>query len=108
MGGMGRAILCERVCMCSLSRSGMFNSFRPTRLLCPWDFIGKNTGAGCHFPPPRDLPDPEIKPTSPMSTALAGGFFITAPPGSNLRQDSNQCTLLEENPDDCVCFLWPL
>ena len=21
----------------------------PTRLLCPWDFLGKNTGAGCHF-----------------------------------------------------------
>ena len=22
---------------------------QPTRLLCPWDFPGKNTGAGCHF-----------------------------------------------------------
>ena len=21
---------------------------RPTRLLCPWDFPGKNTGVGCH------------------------------------------------------------
>ena len=21
----------------------------PIRLLCPWDFPGKNTGAGCHF-----------------------------------------------------------
>ena len=21
----------------------------PSRLLCPWDFPGKNTGAGCHF-----------------------------------------------------------
>ena len=21
----------------------------PTRLLCPWDFPGKNTGLGCHF-----------------------------------------------------------
>ena len=20
-----------------------------TRLLCPWDFPGKNTGVGCHF-----------------------------------------------------------
>ena len=30
------------------------DSFRPhglqlTRLLCPWDFPGKNTGVGCHF-----------------------------------------------------------
>ena len=21
----------------------------PTRLLCPWDFLGKKTGVGCHF-----------------------------------------------------------
>ena len=21
----------------------------PTRLLCPWNFPGKNTGVGCHF-----------------------------------------------------------
>ena len=21
----------------------------PPRLLCPWDFPGKNTGVGCHF-----------------------------------------------------------
>ena len=21
----------------------------PDRLLCPWDFPGKNTGVGCHF-----------------------------------------------------------
>ena len=22
---------------------------QPTRLLCPWDFLAKNTGVGCHF-----------------------------------------------------------
>ena len=22
---------------------------QPTKLLCPWDFPGKNTGVGCHF-----------------------------------------------------------
>ena len=35
----------------------------PTRLLCPWDFPGKNTGVGCHF--------------------LLQGIFLTQ--GSNLR-----------------------
>ena len=29
----------------------------PTRLLCWWDFSGKNTGVGCHSPPPGNLPD---------------------------------------------------
>ena len=33
------------------------------------------------FPPPGDLPDPEIKPTSLESPAWAGKFFTTKPPG---------------------------
>ena len=32
------------------------------------------------FPPPRDLPNPGIKPVSLLSTALAGRFFTTEPP----------------------------
>ena len=36
------------------SRSVLSDSLRPhglqpSRLLCPWDFPGKNTGVGCHF-----------------------------------------------------------
>ena len=34
------------------------------------------------MPPPRDLPHPGMESKSPMSPALAGGFFIPlAPPG---------------------------
>ena len=33
------------------------------------------------FPPPWDLPNPEIEPASPMSLALAGRFITTASPG---------------------------
>ena len=34
--------------------SVIFNSWwphglSPTRLLCPWNFLGRNTGVGCHF-----------------------------------------------------------
>ena len=25
------------------------HALQPARLLCPWDFPGKNTGVGCHF-----------------------------------------------------------
>ena len=32
------------------------------------------------FPPPENVPDPGIEPMSHVSPALAGGFFITAPP----------------------------
>ena len=49
---------------------------QPTRLLCPWNFPGKNTGVGSLFP--GDLPNPGIEPTSLMSPALAGRFFTTS------------------------------
>ena len=32
-----------------------------------WDSPGKNTGMGCYGPPPGDLPDPGIEPTSHVS-----------------------------------------
>ena len=33
------------------------------------------------FPPPGDLPEPGIKPVSPVTLALEGGFFTTELPG---------------------------
>ena len=36
--------------------------------------------SGLSFPPPWDLPNPGIKPTSPVS-CIAGGFLPTEPPG---------------------------
>ena len=53
------------------SRSVVSNSLQhcelqPTRLLCLWNFPGKNAGVGCHaLPSPGDLCDLGIKPTSP-------------------------------------------
>ena len=36
---------------CSImSKSLQPHELWPSRLLCPWDFPGKNTGVGCHFP----------------------------------------------------------
>ena len=32
-----------------MSNSLRPHGLQPTRLLCPWDFPGKNTGVGCHF-----------------------------------------------------------
>ena len=44
-------------------------------------FSGQESWRGLPFPPSGDLPDPGIEPTSLVSPALAGGFFITAPSG---------------------------
>ena len=37
------------VCVHVLSRVWLFSVPGTTRLLCPWNFPGKNTGMGCHF-----------------------------------------------------------
>ena len=47
----------------------------PSKLLCPWDSPGKNSGLPC--PPPGDVPDPVIEPMSLMSPALEGKFLTT-------------------------------
>ena len=50
-------------------------------LLCPWRFSGWNT-SGLPLPPPGGLSDPGIETASPVSPALADGFFTTKPWGS--------------------------
>ena len=68
------------VCVCSVTHSVMSNSLEPhelylARLLCPWNFPGKNTRST-----PGDLLDPGIESASLVSAVLAGGFFTTVPP----------------------------
>ena len=41
-----------------------------SRLLCPWDYPGKNT-----FPLPGNLPNLGTEPISPVPPALAGRFL---------------------------------
>ena len=51
----------------------------PTRLLCPWDFPDRNSGASCHFLLQGNLPDLGIEPESPV---LIGGFFTAGHQGN--------------------------
>ena len=44
-----------------------------------------NDWSGLPCPPAGNLPDPGIEPVSPVSPALAGGFFTTVPPGNPLK-----------------------
>ena len=67
--GTHEGLVCAQLCATR-------NVLKPLRLLCSWNFPGKNTGAGCHFLL-RDLPHPGEEPASLKSPALAGGFFTT-------------------------------
>ena len=64
------------MCVCSVM---------PESFVTPWtvdhqaplsmEFSMEEYQSGLPFPPPQDIFDPGIKPISPMSSALAGGFF---------------------------------
>ena len=45
------------------------------------EFSRQEHWSGLIFPSPGDLPDPGMKPSSPMCLALAGSFFTTKSPG---------------------------
>ena len=93
----------------------MSNSLWPhglqlARLLCLWDFPGKNIGVGLPFPSSRDLPDPGVKPT------LAGKFFTTEPPEKPTYQSSKvqrrnfstcECTLGKAIPSIVMIIIFP-
>ena len=71
-----------------LSRSVGSNSFAaPWTVACQallsMEFPRQEYWGQLPFPPPRDLPNPGIKAASPAFPALAGGFFITEPPGKS-------------------------
>ena len=69
------------MCVCSV----MSNSATPWTVdhqaLLSVEFPRQEYWTMLLFPSPGDLPDPEIKPMSLASPALAGRFFTTAPPG---------------------------
>ena len=46
-------------------------------------FFRQEYWSGLPCPPPGNLPDPEMEPTSLASPELADGFFTTAPPGKS-------------------------
>ena len=76
------------LCVCShwvvsnfLQPHGLWDPMWPTRLLCPWNSPGRNTGVGCHFLLQGIFPGPGIKPRSPT---LKANSLPTEPPEKSL------------------------
>ena len=59
--------------------------------------------SGLPFPSPGDLPDSGIKLALPVSASLAGGFFITVPPGKPNKEKLLVIKL--ENDNGYLAFL---
>ena len=81
------SVLCVCVCVCvcasvhkpvqSLSLVRIFATLWIVARQAPLSlgFFRQEDWSGLPFPPPGDLPDPGIEPTSPVSPALADRFF---------------------------------
>ena len=69
--GAGKIVLSSLVVSDSLQPHGLY----PTRLPCPWGFSRQEYWSELPCPPPGDLPNPGME---PASSALAGGFTISA------------------------------
>ena len=67
--------------------------------------------SGLPFPPPGDLPNPRIKPTSQVSPALAGGFFTISTTWEALQPRELRPNLLNALPrkrqSSCPCSHCP-
>ena len=80
----------KEMMLCCFRDDALVAKLCPT-LVTPWvvahqaplsmGFSRQEYWSGLPFPSPGDLTDPGIEPKSPVSPALAGGFFTTVPPG---------------------------
>ena len=75
-------VLSRSVVSDSLGPHGLY----PARLLCPWDFSGKNTGVSCHFFLKGIFPTQGSSlPVSPASPALQAESLLLSHRGSPTR-----------------------
>ena len=75
--------LCVYVCVTHsvVSDSLQSHGLKATRLLCPWNSPGMNTGVGSHPLLQGDVPNPGIKSGSP---ALKMDYLPSEPPGKSM------------------------
>ena len=77
--------------------------WQPTRLLCPWDSPGKNTGVGCHFL----LQCVGVKLLNRADSALATPWTAAyqAPPSMGFSRQEYRSGLLLPSPAQHYCLL---
>ena len=72
-------LCCQKLFAAAAAKSLRPHRQKPTRLPCPWDSPGKNTGVGCHFLLQRmkvksesEVAQSSLAPSDPMDCRLLG------------------------------------
>ena len=88
LGNKVNVMYWAEVRVCVLSHIWLFATLWTVAYQVPLSirFPRQGNWSGLPFPTPGDLLNPEIKPESPASPALAGRFFTTEPAGKPLIQ----------------------
>ena len=89
--------VCVSVCVVScsvVSSSLQLYGLQSTRILCPWDFSQEKYWSGLPFPPPGDLPNPDIEPKSIASLPLQVDSLLLSHQGSREPLESSRRGLL--------------
>ena len=78
--------LCNYFCQVASVVSDSLRPLRlqPSRLLCPWDSPGKNTGVGCHFLLQRIFPTQGSNPCLLCLLHWQAGSLLLVPPGKSV------------------------
>ena len=71
-----------------MSESLQVCGLQPTRLLCPWDFPGQDTGLGCHFLLQRIFPTQGSNLCLLHLLCWQGDSFTTVPPYFSIDEPS--------------------
>ena len=85
-------VLCAMPNFSGISNSLRLHGLQPARLLCPWGFSRQEYWGGLPCSPPGDLPNPEIKPSSPT---MQMDSLLTEPPGKPMNTGAGSLTLLQ-------------
>ena len=82
-------------CACSVTQSCLtFVTLWTRQAPLSMGFFTQEYWSGLPFPPLGDQPNPGIEPMSAVSSALAGRFFTTDPPGKPpTRKQTRRCPL---------------
>ena len=77
---------------------------RPTRLLCPWDSVGKNTGVGCHVLLQEIFPTKGLNPCLSLLLHGQGGSLPLAPP-EKAHPEADGTSVLQISPISALDWL---
>ena len=107
-------MVCVCVFVCVRTRTGAqscptlwrLHGLYPSRILCPWNFLGKNTGAGCHFFLQGIFPTQRLNPHLLCLLHCQAGSLPTEQPSAVYKYINTWLTLKQRFEPPGYTYTW--